>query len=435
MAISPRSAGTVAMVAAASCLATLGTFSSASAQAVPLQPGPSSPEAAGADPSGAAAAGHALHAATTYYGDLFGNLSGGLQVGSAYQGRLGLILDADLGELAGWTGATAHMSVHQIHGQGITQGHVGALMTVSGLEAEPASRLFNLWIEQQIGDKATLRVGQFTAGQEFAISSGAGLFINSTFGWPAILAQDLPSGGPAYPLATPGLRLKYDPTPGGTVLVAIFNGDPAGPGGGDPQQRDSSGFNAFRTSGPPFLIGEVQQTFGRSRRDDPDLTIRVGAWAYLGDVVDRRAPPKSFGSGQPAMLTGDAGLYGIVDKVMWRRDARELGAFLRAAVSPSDRNLIDLYADGGLTLKAPIPRRPNDQIGLAIAYSRVPTAPRDEVALELTYQAQISSHWWIQPDLQYIVHPSAAAAAANDPQINATTPNALVAGVRNIFKF
>jgi porin len=432
------SEATLAMAAAVSCLAVLGEFSAAFAQPIPPQPGPPPPIAAGADPSSVADGGHGLRPAITYYGDLFGNLSGGTGVGSTYQGRLGLILDADLDELAGWTGAAAHLSLHQIHGQGITQGHVGALMAVSGLEAEPATRLFNLWIEQRIGDKAALRVGQFTAGQEFAISSNAALFINSTFGWPAILAQDLPSGGPAYPLATPGVRLEYKPTSGATVLVAIFNGDPAGPGGGDPQRRDRSGFNAFRISGPPFLIGEVQRTFGRSHRDDPDLTIRVGAWAYFGDVVDRRepsvrAPPRSSG---PAMLSGDEGVYGIVDKVVWRGGTRELSAFLRAAASPTDRNLIDLYADGGLTLKAPLRTRPNDQVGLAIAYSRVPTAPHDEVALELTYQAQVNSHWWIQPDLQYIVHPNAEAAApATEPHTGAGTPNAVVAGVRNVFRF
>ena len=29
--------------------------------------------------------------------------------------------------------------------------------------------------------------------------------------WPTITAVNLPSGGPAYPLSTPGIRLKVDP--------------------------------------------------------------------------------------------------------------------------------------------------------------------------------------------------------------------------------
>ena len=36
------------------------------------------------------------------------------------------------------------------------------------------------------------------------------LFISKD--WPTITSEDLPSGGPAYPLSTPGVRLRIDPT-------------------------------------------------------------------------------------------------------------------------------------------------------------------------------------------------------------------------------
>lgn len=105
-------------------------------------------------------------------------------------------------------------------------------MLVSGVEAPPAMRLFNLWIEQKLGSDANLRVGQITAAQEFLVSQNATLFVNTTFGWPALPAEDLPSGGPAYPEATPGARIAYMPNDHLTVKAAIFDGDPAGPGAG-----------------------------------------------------------------------------------------------------------------------------------------------------------------------------------------------------------
>lgn len=391
----------------------------------------------------------ALHVALSYYGDAFDALSGGVATGPGYQGRLGLIADADLDTLLGWKGATAHLSVHQIHGPGITQDHVGALMGVSGIEAEPATRLFNLWVEQAIGSRFAIRVGQFTAGQEFLISSNAALFVNATFGWPAIVAQDLPSGGPAYPLATPGVRLRFKPDERTTILAAIFNGDPAGPGGGDPQRRDRDGFNSFTISGPPFLIGEIQRIFGRSPASDPDTVIRLGGWAYLGKVDDQRrdnlggllADPGS--TGIPARLQGDTGVYGIVDQVLLRGKGRELGAFVRAAASQSDRNLVALYADAGLTWKGAIRGRADDIAGIAIGYSRISAADRArdldaqrlvdpslpirdrELVFELTYQARVDAHWSVQPDLQYFVHPGGSAAL----------PDAAVAGIRNIVRF
>ena len=63
-------------------------------------------------------------------------------------------------------------------------GNIENLMVVSGIEAPAATRLFNLWVEQAFGDKTRLRLGQFTAAQEFLVSQNANLFVNSTFGWP-----------------------------------------------------------------------------------------------------------------------------------------------------------------------------------------------------------------------------------------------------------
>ena len=56
-----------------------------------------------------------------------------------------------------------------------------------------------------------MRIGQLAADEEFILSDGGGYFINGTWGWPSITAADLPSGGPAYPLATPGVRVAINP--------------------------------------------------------------------------------------------------------------------------------------------------------------------------------------------------------------------------------
>ena len=85
-------------------------------------------------------------------------------------------------------------------------------MPVSNLEATDATRLFELWLEQHMfNDKLAVKFGQLAADAEFVYQRGRRLFLNGTWGWPSITAADLPSGGPAYPLATPGVRVAINP--------------------------------------------------------------------------------------------------------------------------------------------------------------------------------------------------------------------------------
>ena len=110
--------------------------------------------------------------------------------GLGYDGRFGTIIDADLEKLAGWSGASFHASIHQIQGTQFSAINLKNLALVSGIEAPPSTRLFNLWIEQKIGSETNVRLGQFTAAQEFgqpecrpirqldlrlAVAAGAGL--------------------------------------------------------------------------------------------------------------------------------------------------------------------------------------------------------------------------------------------------------------------
>lgn len=419
----------------------------------------------------------------TYYGDGFANPSGGVRQGPGYDGRFGVVIDGDLEKLAGWPGASFHASIHQIHGTQFSAEHLDNLMTVSGIEAPPSTRLFNLWIEQKLGQDVNVRVGQFTAAQEFLVSQYGTLFVNSTFGWPVLPAQDLPSGGPAYPEATPGVRLAYTPNDRITLRAALFNGDPAGPGPGNPVDRDPFGL-AFRVNDPPLLIAELAYAYnqeqaagaenpnqegisarrsGRSPRGVEALlpgTVKVGAWFHTGIFADQRLDAQggllAASNGNPLQHRGNFAIYAMLDQMLWRVPGggdRGLSMFLRASGAPSDRNPIDLYVDGGLTFKGLFASRPDDIVGIGLAYGRVsPQASahdrdaaalagmampvRDfEAALELTYQIQLADNWSVQPDLQYIVHPGGNIPNPLVPSGTSAIPDALVLGVRTILKF
>ncbi len=108
--------------------------------------------------------------------------------------------------------AAFHTNLYQIHGTGLSRHYVDNFMSVSAIEALPSSRLYELWVEQRFFDgQLGIRVGQLATDTEFAVSQTGTLFLNSTFGWPNIMASVIPSGGPIYPLAVPAVRAKYVP--------------------------------------------------------------------------------------------------------------------------------------------------------------------------------------------------------------------------------
>ena len=120
--------------------------------------------------------------------------------------------------------------------------------------------------------------------------------------WPTIAAVNLPSGGAAYPLSTPGVRLKVDPIKDVSLLLAVLNGDPAGPGPGDEQIRNRYGLN-FRVSDPAFIIGEAQ--FRRNHgKDDTGLatTLKLGGWGHLGEFNDQRFANDGIAAGRSGGL-------------------------------------------------------------------------------------------------------------------------------------
>ena len=395
-----------------------------------------------------------------YIGEAFSNASGGIKRGTAYDGRLEAVLDADLEKLMGWTGGTFHVNAFQIHGRSISGDYVGSSLAVSNVEATPATRLFELWFEQKLpGGVGSVRFGQLAADSEFITSEYAGLFINGTFGWPGIAADNLINGGPAYPLATPGVRLKLEPNDSTALLFAVFNGDPAGRSTDeeDPQKLNRHGVN-FRTHDDPFIIGEAQFKYvGFSGLPG---TVKVGGWIHTGDFDDQRwgsdglALGITGSNGEPVVHKNNYAGYAVIDQQIWHLPGGEpdkgIGVFARIGGSPSDRNRVDFYADAGMNFKGLIAARPDDSFGVAFGYANISSSARDlardlvndgqaqpipdyEAVIELTYQAQIAPGWTVQPNFQYIFHPGGNVGHPDDESV--PIRNAAVFGVRTQVRY
>lgn len=258
--------------------------------------------------------------------EMLSNPVGGIRQATIYQRLLATTLNLDLEKLVNWPGASFYAEGYQISGRGLSRNAVGNLLAVSTIEALPSTRLLDLWFQQEFHDRqVSLRVGQIALDDEFYISQYSANFINSTFGCPDILSTDLPSGGPCYPFAVPGVRLRGAPATGLTLSVVVFNGNPAPPGPGDPQVRNSSGTNFLIGEGGSLALAEIGYSFGA----EPDLPnppsdVKLGAWYHTADFPDLRrdtlgrslADPTTIGTA--AIHHGDFGLYMVLDKMLWQ---------------------------------------------------------------------------------------------------------------------
>jgi porin len=391
--------------------------------------------------------------------EVLGNTSGGQKTGTVFTGRAEFDLDLNLDTLIGWKGASVHINAFQIHGHGLTADTLGGnLFDPSNIEATRAARLFDAYIEQTLfGDALSIRLGQIAADDEFLTSDYAGALINGTFGWAGIMAADLPNGGPAYPLATPGVRVKWSPSASLYWQTAIFNGDPAGDCDDDAQICNPDGLT-FATNKHAFAISELGYTFG----GDYPGTIKVGAWYHSGKFDDLRYDADgdllAVTGGDAYQRSGNYGFYAVIDALLLHEDSegQGLGAFLRVGAAPGDRSLVPFYFDTGVSYTGLIEGRDNDVVGLAFAYGQIsdrarsfdrdynaanPSAMRPvrdyEAAFELSYSFVAAPWWTIQPDVQYIIHPAGHSA---DPDADAALPapamkNAFVIGVRTAIQF
>lgn len=402
----------------------------------------------------------------TEISEVVGVVSGGAKTGAIFEGRLELDLDLDLDQIVGLNNTVLHASAYHIHGRGSSGNYIGGnLLTVSSIEARRAFRLFDLWVERGFFDSAlSVRIGQIAADDEFITSQYSSGFLIATFGWPIFMAQALPGGGPVYPLATPGIRVRGALSDALVLQAGLFNGDSTGLANdlGDPQVADASG-TAFATNISPFMIAELAYSPGAATGGEaPGTTYKFGAW-YQGSGFDdlaidqsgrSLADPRS--SGTPRRHQGDFGLYGVADMLLYRlpgSDMRSLGAFLRAGWVPDDRNFVTAYVDGGLAYRGPFEGRDNDVASFGISFAPISgraqrltedlqrfagsnaRSPDFEAAIELSYQLALAPWWTVQPDIQMIFHPTPGILR---PDASTPTPrvdNALVVGMRTSIRF
>jgi len=289
------------------------------------------------------------------------------------------------------------------------------------------------------------------ADQEFMITQYGNWFVNAAFGWSTLPSANLPAGGPNLPLAALAVRLRVKPSDPLTLLFAALNGDPAGPGLGNPQWRDPSG-TLFRLGGRVFAIAEAQYAINGGRdAKGPPITLKVGGWHHDNASANQFFATNGLTITAP-VATGSAiarenwSAYVVADAMLLPTPGGKggLAAFARVAASPPGRSTVSIELAGGLVYVGPFGRG-GDQAGLAVTSVHVGRAlgggalatqfacHGDETVIELSYQAQVLPWLQVQPDAQYVATPGGGIPDPNRP--GQRVGSAAVFGLRTVATF
>ncbi|ESQ82529.1 hypothetical protein AEAC466_16825 [Asticcacaulis sp. AC466] len=316
---------------------------------------------------------------------------------------------SDLELTSTWTGEngwSAYGDLQIVQGKGFSGNYSGDIQMVSNIDLPTGIHLGELWLRKSaLADQLTSTVGLINLNNVFDVQDAGALFLNASHGFGYDFAQ---SGASAKPLPAFGLIEEWNVSDTLRVRLGVFDAI-----GGDPEHPGSFVAVKLRRSEGLQYQFEVESDFKGGY-------VKIGHWAntVAADMID--------GSGQARRPAGTYGQILVTLLPKGEKDDVGLRGWLRAGVADDKLFSVGDYLGGGLTYDGPLHGRDQDTIGVAIAsvgFSRAYRATyamtARETSVEITYAYEVTPGVVLQPDLQYVVHPS------GDPALH----NALVLGL------
>ena len=320
---------------------------------------------------------------------ILSNVRGGVKQGTQ------AIYSVDLtGVWTGQGGWDGFVYVIATGNDGFSENYVGDEQVVSNIDLPPGMRLAEAWVRKTSADqKFVTTAGFINANNMFDVQDAGALFLNSSHG----IGIDFGQGGASgKPIAAFGIVQEWRPSDGISLRASVFDGV-----GGDPEH--GSVFAASRFSADEGLQIQVE-----AEKDFKGGFVKLGHWG------NTRADDRFDGLGRPRKASGT---YGQVSATLSQEAGSEdqgLQAWLRLGVASASVLHFDRYSGGGLVYTGPIKGRDHDQVGIAIASARygkpyratVEARVTSETSYEASYQYEVKPGFVIQPDIQYVQHPS-----------------------------
>jgi porin len=349
--------------------------------------------------------------------DFMYNASGGIDQRGTALGNIDLTLEVDTEKAELWKNGTLFFYVlGNFKSNKFLTEIVGDFQTTSNIEANEALKLYEVWYEHRFSNgMISVLAGLHDYNSEFSVVEYGGLFTNSSFG----IGPDISQVGPSiFPLTSLATRLKVELNENSYAMAAVYDGVP-----GDPDHPTHTAIHFDHGDG---IFAALEAGVSNNVPDNRDYyKLALGMWLHTAEV-------ESFDGN---VDDENKGVYLIAEKAIFaENDTGEgLGAFFQLGFANDDRNQVATYWGVGINYVGLIPGRNHDITGLGVArainggsfmrFSK-DVAGNDvehaETAIELTYRAGVLPWLTVQPDIQYILHPSM------DPSID----DVLVAGIR-----
>ncbi len=362
----------------------------------------------------------------THKSDFLANTSGGLKRGSAWLGHTEARLTLDLDKLWGLNSTTAYVHYHSDLGSKFNTNYVGAYMGVDNIEVGTnTAQFYQAWLQKNfLDDHVSLLAGLYATDSEFYVTETSGLFIQPPYGMANELAQTGVSGPPIFPLGALAVRAKLtSPNEDFYVQAVLTDGVP-----GDPDHPHGTHIKLGNGDGSLSMLelGYTPHEKNLSSNKDEELAevfnkTAIGFWRYSAkfDAID------GLGSRHHSQ-----GAYVLAERTLFLESghpSQGLAGFMRFGVASDKVNIADWAGSAGLRYHGLIDGRDDDIAGLAItvnhagdSYRQANSSERQEVDVELTYRAQITPYFAVQPTLQFI----------DNPSMDPTIKNAWVLGSR-----
>lgn len=381
--------------------------------------------------------------------DVLSNVSGGVRRDTAVLGDVDFLLTLETERLLGWPGGLLYLYVLGTFGGSISEA-VGDLQGVSNIEAPDNLLLYEAWYEQEFeGARLSLLAGLYDVTSEFDVIPAAGLFVQSAHGTGSEFGNSGRNGPSTFPATSLGARARWQPAEALYLQSVVADGVPGDPG--DPSGTQVS----LDADDGLLLVGEFgfinlpsKELRGRVRLRNEELPplerhygyfgkFAIGLWGYTSEFDDF---VRVDGSGSPQNFRGTEGAYALAEQRLYYEEGdpfQGLSAFARVGIADDRANVFDGYVGAGTVYQGAIPGRGQDRLGLAVAAAHLgddfKSALRQEgrpvtsweIALELTYRARITPWLFVQPDVQYVIHPGG----------NPTLEDALILGARVVVSF
>lgn len=342
-----------------------------------------------------------------YTGDAWRNVSGGLRRGGTYLDNIDVIATLDAERAFGLTGTTILVSGLHNNRATFSDRIVGDIQTVSNIDTDGATRLYEAWVER-VFDAGAVKLGLMDLNSELDVNETGALFLNSSHGIGPDFSQVGENGPAIFPITGLGLLTRVDFSARAELRIAAFEatvGDPDHPRRTTVQLESDEG---------ALLVAEL--TF----RPSESSRSLLGVWRHSGRSSDLADPE---GQRREESL----GLYALTEGTLLDTGEHALRGFVRLGFADAHVHQIARYQGAGVVWSGPLlaASEREEQLGLALAmitngntYRRTQAAlgstfERHETAIELTYRVQATPWLALQPDVHYIIHPDTDSALEN----------------------